>query len=110
MKNAKCKMFIGFMQDSPAPDEIICLPPLSRRATVSDSASVSRRRFVGRAGLATVAVPWIVSARALGREDRPAAGDRLTVGFIGVGKQNLGHLGKFLGRPEVQVVAVCDVD
>ncbi|MCB1212651.1 MAG: Gfo/Idh/MocA family oxidoreductase, partial [Verrucomicrobiales bacterium] len=32
------------------------------------------------------------------------------LGFIGVGKMNSGHLGNFLGRNEVQVVAVCDVD
>src|SRR5262249_23211219 len=35
--------------------------------------------------------------------------DRITLGFIGVGTMGRGHLGSFLGRPEVQVVAVCDV-
>jgi predicted dehydrogenase len=83
---------------------------MSEFASASASVSVSRRTFLGQAGLAAVAGPLIISARALGREDRPAAGDRLTLGFIGVGKQNRGHLRKFLDRPEVQVVAVCDVD
>jgi len=38
-----------------------------------------------------------------------APSDRITLGFIGVGKQSLGHLDKFLGNPNVEVVAVCDV-
>ncbi len=75
-----------------------------------DPSPISRRRFAGQAGLAAVAAPLYVSARALGREDRAAASDRLTLGFIGVGKQNLGHLNNYVKRPEVQVVAVCDVD
>src|SRR5262249_52089899 len=40
---------------------------------------------------------------------RPAAGERLTLGFIGVGTMGRGHLGSFLGQKDVQVVAVCDV-
>ncbi len=35
--------------------------------------------------------------------------ERITLGFIGVGKQSLGHLGKFLGNSNVEVIAVCDV-
>jgi predicted dehydrogenase len=75
-----------------------------------ESGSVSRREFVGGAALAAFAGPLIVSSRALGREDKAAASERLTLGFIGMGKQNQGHLKSFLNRPEVQVVAVCDVD
>jgi predicted dehydrogenase len=41
--------------------------------------------------------------------DAKSANDRITLGFIGVGVQNRGHLGYFLGRGDVQVVAVCDV-
>jgi predicted dehydrogenase len=51
-----------------------------------------------------------VPASALGREKKKAASDRLTLGFIGVGKMNRGHLGHFLGLKDVQVLAVCDVD
>jgi predicted dehydrogenase len=36
--------------------------------------------------------------------------DRITLGFIGTGKQAQGLLGGFLGRTETQTVAVCDVD
>src|SRR5262249_40901785 len=38
-----------------------------------------------------------------------APSDRLTLGFIGVGTQGRGHLGRFAGFSDVQVVAVCDV-
>ena len=37
------------------------------------------------------------------------ANEKITLGFIGVGIMNRGHLGGFLGRKEVEVVAVCDV-
>jgi predicted dehydrogenase len=59
---------------------------------------------------AALALPRLVSASALGRAGRPAAGERITVGFIGVGSQGRGNLNWFLGKNEVQVVAVCDVD
>lgn len=39
-----------------------------------------------------------------------SANARINIGFIGMGKMNAGHLGDFLGRKNVQVVAVCDVD
>ncbi len=38
-----------------------------------------------------------------------AASDRINLGFIGVGTMGRGHLGRFLGNAQVQVVAVCDV-
>jgi ornithine cyclodeaminase/alanine dehydrogenase-like protein (mu-crystallin family) len=70
----------------------------------------TRRDFLGHAGLAALAAPTILSASARGGPDRPAPSERITLGFIGVGKMNRGHLRAFLGRPAVQVVAVCDVD
>ncbi len=39
-----------------------------------------------------------------------AANERITVGFIGVGMMGRGHLGGHLGDPNVQVVAICDVE
>jgi predicted dehydrogenase len=73
------------------------------------SSRISRRRFLGGAA-ATAAVPLIVSSSALGDEKRPAASERITLGFIGVGTQGRGLLGGFLGQRDVQVQAVCDVD
>jgi len=37
------------------------------------------------------------------------ASERITLGFIGVGTMGRGHLGRFLGNPDVEVVAVSDV-
>lgn len=62
-----------------------------------------REVLLGSAGL--LALPWI----AYGQDKPAAANDRITLGFIGVGTMGRGHLGAFLGRPDVQVVAVCDV-
>jgi hypothetical protein len=70
---------------------------------------ITRRRFVGAAA-AAIGVPLIVPASALGRDDKKPASERLTVGFVGMGTMNRGHLGWFLGQKDVQVVAVCDVD
>lgn len=62
--------------------------------------SLSRRTF-----LAAGAAAPLVFSRASGR----APNDKLNLGFIGVGTMGRGHLGGFLGRNEVEVVAVCDV-
>jgi predicted dehydrogenase len=61
---------------------------------------LSRRSFLA----ASAAAPLVLS-----RSSAVAANDRLALGFIGVGTMGRGHLGGFLGRKEVEVVAVCDV-
>ncbi len=70
---------------------------------------LSRRDFI-QGTTAALAAPLFVPASALGRADKAAAGERLTLGFIGMGTQNRGHLRHFLGQKDVQVLAVCDVD
>jgi predicted dehydrogenase len=67
----------------------------------------SRRQFV-KAAAASVAAPFILPSHVWSAETAPS--ERLTLGFIGMGRMNSGHLGSFLGRKEVQIVAVCDVD
>jgi predicted dehydrogenase len=63
------------------------------------------RRDVLRGSAALLATPWLSLA-----DEKPVApSDRITLGFIGVGTMGRGHLGGFLGRQDVQVVAVCDV-
>jgi predicted dehydrogenase len=71
--------------------------------------ALSRRDFVSGAA-AAIGLPLIVSSAALGDEKKDPASERITLGFIGVGMMNRGHLGHFLGTKDVQVVAVCDVD
>lgn len=75
---------------------------------------MTRRRFVKAAAL-MAAAPIIVPASALaeavrGATTTTAPSKRLNLGFIGMGKQCGGHLTYFLGRTDVQVLAVCDVD
>ncbi len=70
---------------------------------------ISRRDFV-RAAAATAALPIILPPAATGDEKKAGPGERITLGFIGMGTQNRGHLRSFLGQKDVQVLAVCDVD
>ena len=71
---------------------------------------ITRRGFVRGVAAATVAAPIIVPGSVLGGDEKEAPSERLTLGFIGIGKMNRGHLGRFLGYSDVQVLAVCDVD
>lgn len=61
---------------------------------------VSRRGFLQRtaaAGAAAAGFPCLVPASALGRSGNVAPSNRITLGFIGIGKMAKGHLGGFLG-------------
>ncbi len=57
-----------------------------------------------------MAAPAIVPASVRAAEGRVAPSDRIGLGFIGVGKQALGHLQNFVRNSDTQVVAVCEVD
>ncbi|MEW6356367.1 MAG: Gfo/Idh/MocA family oxidoreductase [Planctomycetota bacterium] len=74
-----------------------------------NSASLSRRKFLKNALAATAAVaaPTIVPASVFGAN---APSNRIALGCIGVGRMGQGDLRSFMGFPEIQVVAVCDVD
>lgn len=67
----------------------------------------SRRDFLKTAAI--VASPYVITSTALGAPDRPAASERIVMGGIGLGNMGSGDLGTFLGRNDVQYVAVCDV-
>lgn len=71
----------------------------------------TRREFLKAAGLAStaLALPTFIPASALGRDGAIAPSERIIVGGIGLGNQGGGDFGNFLGREEVQYVAVCDV-
>ena len=66
----------------------------------------SRRRFVKSAALAG-ASPFLLPSGVLGQE---TANEKVRMGFVGMGKQNRGLMNNFLRQPEVQVLAVCEVD
>jgi hypothetical protein len=69
----------------------------------------TRRAFLKGVAAATAA-PYLIPSSALGGAGRPAPSNRITMGFVGVGGQGSGDMGGFLGFPEVQGLAVCDVD
>ena len=54
-----------------------------------------------------IAVPTIVPSSVFGAD---APSNRLVLGAIGVGGQGSGNLNGFLGRSDIQVVGICDVD
>ena len=67
-----------------------------------------RRSFLKSSALFAATAPFILPGRIWSAESKP--GDRLTLGFIGLGTQGRGLMGGFLGRKDTQTVAVCDVD
>lgn len=67
----------------------------------------SRRRFIKNTALAS-AIPMFLPSRLISAANAP--GKRITVGFIGTGRMGLGLLRNFMGAPNIQVLAVCDVD
>jgi len=73
----------------------------------------TRRAFLKTAAAAgaVCAVPAIIPAAALGADGKPAPSERINVGMIGVGRQAKAcNVKQFLEMPDVQVLAVCDVD
>jgi len=69
----------------------------------------SRRRFLKGLGSAA-AFPVIIPASALGRGRRPSPSERINMGFIGMGSMGIYNLQGFIEKPDVQVLAVCDVN
>ncbi len=64
-----------------------------------------RRQFVKQSGLGLLGLTLLPSAYG-----RIATSDRLQVAHIGVGGMGNNHMKWFAGLPEVDVVALCDVD
>ncbi len=85
---------------------------------------MNRRDFLGRSSLTlatALSFPCLIPASALGRNGAVPPSDRIGLGFIGMGGQGLANLcnpsmedynlaGGFIGKEDVQVRAVCDVD
>ena len=70
--------------------------------------SSTRRGFL-KASAAAITFPLFVPGSVLGKEGRPAASERVVMGGIGIGNQGGGDQGAYLGRDDVQYVAICDV-
>jgi hypothetical protein len=72
--------------------------------------TMSRRHFVRGAAAAALTAPLLTASSSAADTKATPPSERITLGFIGVGAMNRGHLGHFLGRSDVQILAVCDVD
>jgi len=71
----------------------------------------SRREFLKRTGGAVagaIAIPYILTSKALGDDTTAPASERVTLGHIGVGGRGGGVLWEHLNQPDTQCVAVCD--
>ena len=71
---------------------------------------MNRRHFLGQTLLAgsAVALPWLIPARALGRDGAVAPSERIVLGGIGLGPRGQYDLSAMLPEKDVQFVAVCD--
>ncbi|MDB5333592.1 MAG: oxidoreductase domain protein [Phycisphaerales bacterium] len=82
------------------------------------TSATSRRQFLKQAtaitaGLGTagaIGFPTIVPSSALGKDGAVAPSNRIVLGIIGTGGQGRADMHMFMDKPDVQVVAVCDVD
>lgn len=77
---------------------------------MSASSKPDRRTFLGATVAATtVAAPWFVPARSLGFSGNIAPSEKLTLAVIGIGPRATYDLQAMLKLPDVQCVAICDV-
>lgn len=80
--------------------------PIGYCSGVNSSDRLTRRRFI-KVASASLGAPLILRSSLFGA-DTPS--NRITLGFIGMGRQNRSLLGRFLRIDGVQVAAVCEVD
>ncbi len=77
---------------------VLCRTKLNRRQLLQNAART-----------ASVAVPLIIPASALGRAGRIAPSERIVTACIGVGTMGFGDMHALMSIPDAQMVAVCDV-
>jgi predicted dehydrogenase len=71
---------------------------------------IMKRRDFLKAGVGAVSFPYLIPSSAMGKAGTVAPSNRIVMGAIGTGSMGTGDLRGFLGKKEVQFVAVCDVD
>ncbi|MGH7134988.1 MAG: Gfo/Idh/MocA family protein, partial [Pirellulales bacterium] len=78
---------------------------------MSQKPRTSRREFLRKSATvsAVFAAPWIVPARALGRESGTAASETITLGVIGIGPRCTYDLKAMLGFSDIRCLAIADV-
>jgi predicted dehydrogenase len=81
------------------------------KPAVNQQHGPTRRDFLKRSAAAGAAVsfPWVIPARALGRGGAAAPSERIVLGVIGIGPRCTYDLKSMLAQPDMQCVAICDV-
>ncbi|MHC4573981.1 MAG: Gfo/Idh/MocA family protein [Planctomycetota bacterium] len=75
--------------------------------------NIDRRRFLNKAlrlSTGLISFPYFVPSSALGKPAGITPSNRITLGFIGVGGRGRFNMRAFMAEPDVEIVAVCDVD
>lgn len=78
----------------------------------SNRRRITRRSFLSHAACLSgaMATPTLVPTLTRAADRTVAPSERISVGLIGHGLMGHGHLRRLAGDPEIQVLAVCDVD
>jgi predicted dehydrogenase len=76
--------------------------------TTKQKGRLTRRQFLQSSAALAASAPLILPSRVWSAQ--PGPNERITLGFIGVGKQARGLMNGFLHSQGTQVVAVCEVD
>ena len=77
----------------------------------SSSARLTRRDLLKTAAAAGMwAVPYLVPARILGKDGTVAPSERILLGGIGLGGRGRTVLSEMLAEPDVQFLAICDLN
>lgn len=73
---------------------------------------MNRRQFLKNAARSTaiLSAPWIVPSSAFGKDGNIAPSNRINMGCIGLGGQGTYNMRAFMNNPEVQILALCDVN
>jgi predicted dehydrogenase len=82
---------------------------LNEREEGKVSSNVNRREFLAGAA-AAAATLTIVPRHVLGGSGFVAPSDKITLACVGFGTQAIREIGSILASPDVQIVAVCDVE
>ncbi len=77
---------------------------------INQNMNLTRRQFLARTATASLAAPVLLPSHVWSAQGDAKPNNRLTMAFIGVGKQGRHLLGSFLPHESVQIVAVNDVD
>ena len=78
------------------------------KLTIDMSSKTTRRTFLKTAAVATIGMPAIIPASALGKDGSVAPSNRIIMGGIGLGPRGRKVLDGFFKQKDCQFVAIAD--